>query len=87
MSLIPFRIVDLIMKYAGAYSQNKTKEPYLEDIKLIMYPYTDVSEALWSVRFKMMEYKIIGWEMWKHMLWGGHLDLPYGINVRIQFPT
>ena len=87
MSLIPFRIVDLIMKFAGAYSQDEIKEPYLEDIKLIMYPYTDVSEALWSVRFKKMEYRIIGWETWRQMLWGGTLDLAYGINVRIQLPT
>ena len=35
---IPFRIVDLIMKFAGAYSQDKTKAPYLEDIKLISIP-------------------------------------------------
>jgi hypothetical protein len=87
MSSIPFRIVDLIMKYAGAYSQNKTKEPYLEDIKLIMYPYTNVSEALWSVRFNKMEYKIIGWETWNRMLWGGRFDLVYGLNFRIQLTT
>ena len=87
MSYIPFRIVDLIMKYAGAYSQDETKEPYLEDIKLIMYPYTNVSQALWSVKFKKMEYKIIGWDTWKRMLWGGELDSTYGVNLRIQLST
>ena len=34
MSNIPFRIIDLIMKYAGAYSQDPYKAVYLEDIKL-----------------------------------------------------
>ena len=35
MILLPFCIIDLIMKFAGAYSQDPYKSIYLEDIKLM----------------------------------------------------
>ncbi len=70
MILLPFCIIDLIMKFAGAYSQDPYKSIYLEDIKLMKYPYDSVKHLLWSLRFKKMEYKIISWDMLSRMLWG-----------------
>ena len=82
---IPFRIVDLIMKFAGAYSQDKTKAPYLEDIKLIMFPYNNVKQCLWSIRFQKYEYKIIGWDIFTQMLWGS--SLAPGVSYAVQMPN
>lgn len=71
---IPFRIVDLIMKFAGAYSQNIYKSPYLEDIKLMMFPNSGPKQALWSIRFQKYEYHIVSWDLFTEMMWGRTLN-------------
>lgn len=71
MGDIPFRIVDLIMKYAGAYSQDKIKTVYLEDIKLIKEPMS-VTKARKKINF--LKYKEeINWQMLGEMIWGNTL--------------
>tara|TARA_X000000950_G_C13557751_1_gene514268 strand:- start:312 stop:551 length:240 start_codon:yes stop_codon:yes gene_type:complete len=71
MGDIPFRIVDLIMKYAGAYSQDKIKAVYLEDIKLIKEPMS-VTKARKKINF--LKYKEeINWVQLGLMIWGNTL--------------
>lgn len=71
MGDIPFRIVDLIMKFAGAYSQDKSKAIYLDDIKLIENPMS-VKQA--HKKIKMIKYKEeINWEKLGEMIWGNTL--------------
>ena len=82
---IPFRVVDLIMKFAGAYSQDPYKSIYLEDIKLIMYPYNNVKQALWSIRFQKYEYKIISWDIFTQMIWGTSMSsCAYAVQLSNQ---
>ena len=83
MTDIPFRIIDLIMKFAGAYSQNIYKSPYLEDIKLMMFPNSGTKEALWSIRFQKYEYKIISWDLFTEMLWGRTLGISGNYRVKL----
>lgn len=71
MGDIPFRIVDLIMKFAGAYSQDKIKAIYLDDIKLIQQPMT-VRKARSKIR--MIKFREeINWVMLGQMIWGNTL--------------
>ena len=71
MADIPFRIVDLIMKFAGAYSQDKKKAAYLDDIKLIEKP-MNVREA--CRRIRIIKYREeINWVMLGKMIWGNTL--------------
>lgn len=71
MGDIPFCIVDLIMKYAGAYSQDEKKAVYLEDIKLIQKPMS-VRKARQKIR--TLKYKEeINWIQMGLMIWGNTL--------------
>ena len=79
---IPFRIVDLIMKFAGAYSQNIYKSSYLEDIKLMMFPNSGTKQALWSIRFQKYEYNLVSWDLFTEMIWGGTLGVASNYIVK-----
>jgi hypothetical protein len=87
MADIPFRIIDLIMKFKGAYSQDPNKKYYLEDIKLIVYPYRTVKIALNTVYFKKNAYKIISWDILSQMMWGQsqYPALGGGRNFMVEF--
>lgn len=71
MGDIPFRIVDLIMKFAGAYNQNEYKAIYLEDIKLIEVPMPvhKARKKIEIIKFK----EEINWERLGEMIWGNTL--------------
>lgn len=73
MSNIPFRIIDLIMKYAGAYSQDPYKAVYLEDIKLCKGECMSVTETIAHIAFVKHETKI-SWDMFGQMIWGHQWD-------------
>ena len=70
------------MKFAGAYSQDISKSPYLEDIKLMMYPNSGPKEALWSIRFQKYEYNFVSWDLFTEMIWGRTLGA--GSNYLVQ---
>lgn len=71
MGDIPFRIVDLIMKFAGAYNQDEYKAIYLEDIKLIEEPMPvhKARKKIEIIKFK----EEINWERLGQMIWGNTL--------------
>tara|TARA_E500000331_G_scaffold216181_1_gene207231 strand:- start:627 stop:866 length:240 start_codon:yes stop_codon:yes gene_type:complete len=77
MADIPFRVIDLIMKFAGAYSQDKRKAVYLDDIKLIRKPMS-VREACRLIR--MIKYREeINWIQLGQMIWGNTLGKYHNI--------
>ena len=84
MADIPFRIIDLIMKFKGAYSQHPDKKDYLEDIKLITYPHRGVKSALNTVYFRKNAYRIISWDILSRMMWGRNLSGAAG-NFMVSF--
>jgi hypothetical protein len=73
MSNIPFRIIDLIMKYAGAYSQDPYKAKYLEDIKLCNGECLTVVQSLSRIH-EYHNKTNISWEIFGQMLWGHQWD-------------
>ena len=85
MADLPYCIVDLIMKFMGAYSQHPDKKIYLEDIKLIPYPSRGVKAALNTVYFRKNAYRIISWDILSQMMWGRSLSGSAGRNVMVEF--
>ncbi len=85
MAELPYCIVDLIMKFMGAYSQHPDKKDYLEDIKLIGHAHKTVKQALNTVYFKKNAYRIISWDILSQMMWGRSLSGSAGRNFMVEF--
>ena len=81
---IPFRIIDLIMKFMGAYSQHPLKSEYLEDIKYIIHPYPSVKQVLNSIYYLKNADRMISWQTLQEMMWGRNLGGSAGRNFMVE---